>query len=257
VRQAPAGNSDRQRSADPAARGARCWCAIAGLVGGLLVCPALRAETFVRVPLAARADEGLLRDLAGWAARLAQRAPPASDATLPLWLPMHPLALAQTVCPQRPAACRGLVAAYDTERSRILYRDTLDLRDPSDQSFLVHELVHWLQHRDRALADEPDCPSVLAAEHEAYAVQNRYLGHFRQWLRVGQVLHYTVCPPAGNGVAGSTGTAAEPVVRFDAATGLISSPRPMAASAADLAGLPGAASAPAGPAHSFQSTTPK
>ena len=78
----------------------------------------------------------------------------------------------------------------------MLYRDTLDLRDETDQSYIVHELVHYLQHRRDGDALFADCPRVMQAEAEAYAAQNRYLAHFRQWRRVGEMLRFTHCPTA-------------------------------------------------------------
>lgn len=136
-------------------------------------------------------DPELLGDLLQWAARLSGLpVPPA----LPTLTALPPEALARRVCPDEPRHCRTLIAVYDTDRREILYRDTLDLRDETDQSFIVHELIHHLQHRRDGDALFADCPSVMRAETEAYGAQNRYLAHFKQWRRVGEMLRFTHCP---------------------------------------------------------------
>ena len=161
-------------------------------------------------------DAELAADLVGWAQRLSGRASPAG-AALPELQPLPDDELARTVCPQQPHACRGIVAAYDTTRRRIVYRMSLDMRDPTDQSFIVHELMHWLQHLQRGHDLERSCESVLVAEREAYAVQSRYLERFKQWQRVGEILRFTFCPQERPEHA----QADEPTVRFDASTGPI------------------------------------
>lgn len=147
-----------------------------------------------------RADPALLHDLMGWASRFSGLASPA---TLPRLQALSATDLAQRVCPEQPHHCRTLVAVYDTDTQSVLYADTLDLRDETDQSFLVHEFVHYLQHLQHGNSLFADCPAVMAAEAQAYAVQNRYLAHFKQWRRVGEVLRFTHCHAA----------AAEPTVR--------------------------------------------
>lgn len=171
------------------------------------------ADPRALLPRHARVDPELAMDLIDWAVRMSGRTAP-TKGSMPLLEPLSAEELSRTVCPNRPQSCRGLVAAYDTDRRRIVYRDTLDMRDPTDQSFIVHELVHWMQHLARGPALEETCDSVLAAEREAYEVQNRYLARFKQWQRVGEVLRFTFCNA-------SAATATEPTVRFDASTGPI------------------------------------
>ncbi len=96
-------------------------------------------------------------------------------------------------------ACRGLVAAYEPARQRIVYLNTLDMRLPLDRSFIVHELVHWLQHRDGQAHADAACSAVYAAEREAYAAQNRYLHHYKVGRRMGGVLNFVACPPGEKG----------------------------------------------------------
>lgn len=164
----------------------------------------------------AQVSAELAQDLLGWAQRLSGRQP-VTGQTPPRLEPLDDEMLARTVCPDHPGACRGLVAAYDTDRRRIIYRASLDMRDPTDQSFIVHELLHWLQHVERGKALEASCESMLDAEREAYAVQNQYLSRFKQWQRVGDVLRFTFCS--------SHADSAEPTVRFDASTGPITTTR--------------------------------
>ena len=186
------------------------------------------------VPERACVDAELASDLVGWAARLSGRSQPAA-AVLPLLQPLPLEELARTVCPERPGSCRGLVAAYNTVSRRIVYRATLDMRNPTDQAFIVHELVHWLQHLERGDAIEDSCRSVLAAEREAYAVQNQYLTRFQQLQRVGEMLRFTYCDASAD-----ARPPADPAVNFDASTGPITATQtvPMGPPPSTAAGVP-------------------
>lgn len=168
------------------------WLARRAVV--LALCIGAGAAQPTGAPSSFAMDAELARDLLGWAARLSGQPAPAR---LPEFLPLPPERLAAKACPRQPGACRTLVALYDTDRARILYRDTLDMRDPTDQSFIVHELVHHLQHLARGDALFATCSSALEAEAQAYAAQNRYLAHFRQWQRAGAMLRFTHCHHAG------------------------------------------------------------
>ncbi|WP_157272256.1 DUF6647 family protein [Azohydromonas aeria] len=149
-------------------------------------------------------DAALAADLLGWASRLSGLPIPPGE-PLPKLIPMSQREIAKTVCGPQHGGCAGLVAVYDTDRRRILYRDTLDMRDPTDQSFIVHELVHHLQFLQRGEALFATCQSTLAGEAQAYRAQNLYQAQFRQWQRMGEVLRYMHC----DGVTGS-----EPVARL-------------------------------------------
>jgi hypothetical protein len=140
-------------------------------------------------------DTARLRDLIAWAAEhRGRRLPAPGEAPILQALPEEQLR--QTVCAELAQhACRGLVAAYEPARQRIVYRDTLDMRRPFDRSFIVHELVHWLQHRDGQATAGAECRAVLAAEREAYAAQNRYLHHHGVGSRVGFGLKFIACEP--------------------------------------------------------------
>jgi hypothetical protein len=140
-------------------------------------------------------DAVLLRDLIAWAAEHRDRRLPAPGEA-PVLQAMPEEQLRQIVCADvAEHACRGLVAAYEPARQRIVYRDSLDMRRPFDRSFIVHELVHWLQHRDGQAHAGADCRAVFAAEREAYAAQNRYLHHYKVGARVGAGLKFMACDP--------------------------------------------------------------
>lgn len=88
---------------------------------------------------------------------------------------------------------QGLMAAYIVDERRIVYRDDLNLDNDIDNSFLVHEFVHALQdHAQRGRLFET-CADVIAAERQAYAVQQKYLRARGQLLRVGDRLRWVSC----------------------------------------------------------------
>ena len=140
-------------------------------------------------------EPALLRDLIAWAAEHRGRQLPAVNEA-PALEALPDEALRQIVCTELAEhACRGLVAAYEPARKRIVYRASLDMRLAFDRSFIVHELVHWLQHRDGQAHAGAGCRAVMAAEREAYAAQNRYLHHHKVGRRMGGVLNFVGCPP--------------------------------------------------------------
>jgi hypothetical protein len=101
--------------------------------------------------------------------------------------------LNRTVCPDDLDTCRSIVAVFETDSYVIYLRDDLDLDNPSDNSFLVHELVHVLQHRAQGDDIFADCERTLQTETEAYRAQNRYLKREGQFLRVGAALAFMAC----------------------------------------------------------------
>jgi hypothetical protein len=101
------------------------------------------------------------------------------------------------------------VAAYDTARREALYVDSLDMRGADDRSFIGHELVHYPQHFARSGRHE-SCFEAIAAERQAYAVQNRYANAIGQMPHFVQVLRFLSCPadPAAHlGEIGAAGPA--------------------------------------------------
>lgn len=103
--------------------------------------------------------------------------------------------LAQLICPQQPQQCPSMAAVFDSEGYRILILSTLDLKDPEDNSFLVHELVHVLQFKQHGDAGFDSCQRVVASERAAYAVQNRYLAVRGLFSQQGMMMRYAQCPP--------------------------------------------------------------
>jgi len=101
--------------------------------------------------------------------------------------------ISREICPEDASHCEGMVAIFDSDRYQILIRDSLDLDNPSDNSFLLHELVHVLQYKAKGDAIFADCPTTMRTETEAYRVQNRYLGQEGQFLRVGDALAFMTC----------------------------------------------------------------
>jgi hypothetical protein len=169
--------------------------------------------------MAERLRDEMLDDLMGWAVRLTGL-PPSADRPDVIALP--PADLAATVCPDAPSSCRGLVAVYDTERIRVLVRDTLDLRELSAQSFIVHEFIHHLQHRAQGAGLLSACEQVMVAERQAYEAQNRFLRQHRQLLRVGEMLRGMRC---------DRDDAQEPTVQPVSSMGSLSANAPLPAAA--------------------------
>ena len=177
-------------------------------MGGAWVLVLAAAATAGGVPAAGRhaaIDEELAADLMAWASRLSGLEDLQPDRP-PALLALSPSEIEANVCPESPTGCRSLVAVYDTDRRRVLYRSSLDMRDPTDQSFIVHELVHHLQYLHRGPAIFASCAAIVQTEREAYAAQNLYQRQFRQWQRMGEVMHFMHCEQASG--------AGAPVVRF-------------------------------------------
>lgn len=99
----------------------------------------------------------------------------------------------QEFCGDGQRSCANMAALFDGDGKRILLRDDLDLDHPGDNSFLVHELVHVLQHRQRGERIFAGCHETLRTEREAYAVQNRYLKREGAFLRFGEGLALMGC----------------------------------------------------------------
>ena len=156
-------------------------------------------------PSAGRAaiEPSLLRELIAWAAEHRGRPLPAPGEA-PALEALPDEELKGIVCTDLAEyACRGLVAAYEPGRKRIVYLATLDMRLAFDRSFIVHELVHWLQHRDGQAHAGASCRAVMAAEREAYAAQNRYLHHHKVGRRMGGMMKFVGCPPEDGAPAAS------------------------------------------------------
>jgi hypothetical protein len=136
-------------------------------------------------------DEALLADLVAWAARLSGL-PAAPIAQLPALRPVSAAELAREVCGEA-SPCRGVVAAYNTERREVLYVESFDMRDVESRSFIVHELVHYLQHQVRG-ERMASCMEAIASERQAYAAQNAYMQASGRRPRFGLALRLMSCP---------------------------------------------------------------
>lgn len=112
---------------------------------------------------------------------------------LPPFVPLPALELERQICPDAGNGCRGIVAYFDSLHYRILYRDSLDLDEPLDHSYLLHEIVHVLQHRQFGNAMYADCYALRQTEGQAYRAQNVYLHATGQLAYVGGMLQYASC----------------------------------------------------------------
>jgi hypothetical protein len=108
------------------------------------------------------------------------------------------------VCPFKPSRCRAMIAAFDTQRYRIVIRESLDLNDPGDNSFLVHEIVHVLQYKKDGSTRFMSCEGVIASEQEAFDAQNLYMKSFGLLRQEGTALRFMRCPPEGTTVSDTT-----------------------------------------------------
>ena len=103
--------------------------------------------------------------------------------------------LNETVCSSAPVRCSGLIAAFDTQRYRIVVDEKLDFGDPDDDSFLVHEFVHVLQFKQSGSVGFTSCNAIVKSEREAYAAQDLYLREHGKLAQYGVNMRFTRCPP--------------------------------------------------------------
>ncbi len=96
-------------------------------------------------------------------------------------------------CPESPKDCDGMMAFYDIPKNTIFLKNTLDLDSTRDLSFLLHEMVHVLQHRSLGDVIFSDCENTVRSERAAYAVQNRFLINNGLFDRFGDSLAYMTC----------------------------------------------------------------
>lgn len=157
-------------------------------------------------PQGACADDHLLQTLLDWLSTHLQQ-PKAQR--LPRLEILDRSGLAARLCPGAAADCEGIMAAYDAPTDTVILRDFLDMRRAPDRSFLVHELIHVLQHQRQGQGFQARCSDVVNSEREAYQVQNRYLAAHGQLQRVGQMIGQMSCPREDG----------EPVIRVGRAPG--------------------------------------
>lgn len=102
--------------------------------------------------------------------------------------------LNETVCASAPVRCSGLIAAFDTQRYRIVIDEKLDFGDADDESFLVHELVHVLQFKHSGSTGFTSCAAVVKSERQAYEAQDLYLRENGRPGGYGIKLRFSRCP---------------------------------------------------------------
>jgi hypothetical protein len=112
---------------------------------------------------------------------------------LPPILLLPPAELSAQSCPDRSDKCARVAAAFEPGEYVIYLRDTLNLEDPADNSFLVHELVHVLQWKRDGDTVFGSCERALESEREAYRVQNAYLKQQGRLARHGHALTFASC----------------------------------------------------------------
>ncbi len=139
-------------------------------------------------------DERSMRQLVGWAAHLSGREL-IDDHAVPIAIRLAPGEIQRHVCPERPSTCTRVAAAYNIGRREIIYHHALDPRSLIDRSYLVHELVHSLQHREFGAKINTSCQTILDNEREAYKVQALYLRIHGSNHPVGLDLVGRKCPP--------------------------------------------------------------
>lgn len=88
--------------------------------------------------------------------------------------------LVAIVCPDDPQNCRGILAYSDFDRNIVYLSNKLDLNDPDHQSFLGHEMTHFVQQKNGKLAYD-GCEDYARTESQAYAVQNALRKKFGLW----------------------------------------------------------------------------
>ncbi len=113
--------------------------------------------------------------------------------SLPVVRQLSPSEMVREICPEKPEECLGIVAQYDWQSPQIRLSTALNLNDIQGRSFLLHELVHALQHRYRPIYGSEECHQNLLGEQEAYRVQNTYLALKGLQERHGVMLRYVRC----------------------------------------------------------------
>jgi|UniRef100_UPI0040486C29 hypothetical protein len=96
-------------------------------------------------------------------------------------------------CPDDPEECSNIVAFYEMKNNTIFLKNTLDLETTIGQSFLLHEMVHVLQHKAFGSDIFDDCDNTVRSERLAYAVQNKFLINNGLFDRFGDSLAFMTC----------------------------------------------------------------
>lgn len=89
--------------------------------------------------------------------------------------------IAEWACPEikDPRQCPIYGRYWDTDVIVVdAEASNLTPGGPSEDSVVIHEMVHWLQDHNGVRGF--DCPLILRREQEAYAVQNLYVQKYER-----------------------------------------------------------------------------
>jgi hypothetical protein len=117
---------------------------------------------------------------------------------LPPIIAMSGEQITREICPDKPSSCQTLIALFEPAKRRILYRNTLNMKQPKDQSFVLHEIVHVLQFAQQGTEIFASCQATMASEGQAYRAQDRYLGESGEEYRVGGMFRFIRCEDSAN-----------------------------------------------------------
>jgi len=134
-----------------------------------------------------------------WASKISHRPIPIGVEP-PALISMDTQSLAAIVCPENPEECGTLAAAYSLQTGNILYRESFDLDDSLHRSFIVHEMVHFLQHLDQKDQATETCQQIVRNEREAYQVQAAYLRRYGNMLATLGFPRRMTCQPLDGNV---------------------------------------------------------
>lgn len=181
-----------------AAIGAAVSACLAFAAASVLAQPSRQAEPEFTRPISFEAE---VLPLLAEAVRLSGLPPLARGAEPQVWSVTTAQLRAMVCADDEGVQCNGMQAAFDTDNNRILVLEWGRQRGPEWESFVVHELVHALQHARYGDAIYASCEAARATEQQAYEVQDAYLRKRSALLRVGSRMWWWQCPPAGTPAA--------------------------------------------------------
>ncbi len=154
------------------------------------------AHVFAETGRSAKRDLTESEKLLRWASRISHRPMPA-DGEIPPLIPMSATAMGQKVCPEQPRRCASLAAAYSIRTGEIYYRASFKMDKAIERSYIVHEMVHFLQHLSYQDEITDSCRRIFRMEREAYGVQAAFLRRHGS-MYAGQAMPRSVsCMPEG------------------------------------------------------------
>ena len=131
--------------------------------------------------------EGLYAVLLSWAVTLTGYSMPDHKPTVEMVPPSY---LEQAACRGRPCKVIGWFPPGET-----IYLD--ERLDPEHDLFassvVVHEMVHYVQHRSGKYRVPHSCEDVVSMEREAYQAQRDFLLRYGVYHPVGIVMHRLDC----------------------------------------------------------------